>query len=163
ELVVQLLQVCWARLVQNHEITRDPFQSPVVMNLQKLADTRQAVCGLECRKQNWPVARYTHAPEVGLSELVVASFCSQPLETRMRIEKMARELLVQRSVCRSDAKLAKLGLCLRPRQVECAACAVGIVIQIGDLYRMLAIVGHERRERDFGRAARWNRDSSPQG
>src|SRR5688500_20259906 len=50
-----------------------------------------------------------------------------------------------------------------PRKVECAARAVRIMVEVGQLHCLLAILRHECREGDFCRPSRSDRELRPEG
>ena len=66
----------------------------------------------------------------------------------MRKHQVASKILIQCRVSRRDPEIAQFCLCLRPRQIERATGAVGIVIKISELDGAFLLIGHECRERD---------------
>ena len=145
-------------LIQNHQVACDSFQSPVMVHLEELPHAWQPVGQLERGKQDRPITRYTQSPQFGLAEFVVLALGRESLEAWMRIQQVARQLLIERCIRRSDPELTQLRLCMRPRQVERASRAVRIVIQICELDRLLSFVGVERSERYLRCSARLDAD-----
>src|SRR5688572_10922662 len=123
------------------------------MNPQQLANARQARRCLKCREKDRPVARYTQCPQLILTELSSFALLRQTSEAGVGVHEMTGEFLIQRRVSGAYSQLAQLGLRLRPREVERAACAVWIVIQVRELNRSLPIFRHERGESHLGGAA----------
>ena len=74
---------------------------------------------------------------------------------------MPGQILIQRRVRRCNSQITKLGLCLRPRKIECAPSAVGIVIQIGELDCALLLLGDESGKRNMRLGARRNANAHP--
>ena len=142
--------------VENHEVACDALESPVVVRSEQLPHTRHPYLTVDRRQQNRPVAGDAKRPERLLPEPVLFDRALGWTESRMREHQMARQILIQRCVSWRDSQIAQLGLCLSPGQVERAPCAVGIVIEIGELDRPLFLIGDERRECDVRRPSRRN-------
>src|SRR5436309_2141252 len=71
----------------------------------------------------------------------------------MRVEQVTRELLIQRCVGRTYSEISQLCLRLRPGKIQRSTGAVGVVIKIGELNRLLAARRDEGCKCHFGRSA----------
>ena len=101
-------------------------------------------------------------PERRLPALVLLQLALRGAEPGVRVEEVAGQLRVERRVGRRDLEVAQLDLRLRPRQVERALRAVGILVAVGELLGARAIGGHERREGDARALAGRHPDARPQ-
>src|SRR5207253_2694883 len=144
-----LLHVARGMHVENHQIADDPLEPPVVMAAEQLPDTRHSNRALYCGEKYRPVTGNAERPQCLLPESVFLDSALRRPESGMRKHQVASKILIQCRVSRRDPEIAQFCLCLRPRQIERATGAVGIVIKISELYRTLFVFGDESRESDM--------------